>query len=127
MEQPMKFMHLLRTAALIIASSCAFSFSVMAEYNALTGGKPNIILIMTDDQGYGDLSCYGHPSIKTPNIDKMADEGLKFTSFYARHKCTPARACLLTGAYNFRVGINDIVNLFLRGDNNAPKPSLHVT
>ena len=65
---------------------------------------------MTDDQGYQDLGCYGHPTIKTPHIDKMAQEGVRFTSFYARHKCTPARACLMTGAFNFRVGVDDIVH-----------------
>ncbi len=72
--------------------------------------KPNVVFIMTDDQGYGDLGCYGHPSIKTPNIDRMAEEGVRLGAFYARHKCSPARACLMTGAYNFRVGVDDIVH-----------------
>ena len=71
--------------------------------------QPNFIFIMTDDQGYGDLGCYGHPSIKTPNIDKMADRGVLFTDFYARHKCSPARASLMSGAFNFRVGVGSIV------------------
>lgn len=70
---------------------------------------PNFIFIMTDDQGYGDLGCYGHPTIKTPNIDAMAGRGVRFTNFYARHKCSPARASLMSGAYNFRVGIGSIV------------------
>jgi len=64
---------------------------------------------MTDDQGYGDLGCYGHSTIKTPNIDAMAARGVRFTDFYARHKCSPARATLMSGAYNFRVGIGSIV------------------
>ncbi len=70
---------------------------------------PNFVFIMTDDQGYGDLGCYGHPAIKTPNIDRLADHGVRFTDFYARHKCSPARASLMSGAYNFRVGVGSIV------------------
>ena len=68
--------------------------------------KPNIILIFADDLGYGDLSCYGHPTIHTPNLDKMAQEGMKMTSFYAAScVCTPSRAGLLTGRYPVRVGM----------------------
>ncbi|TWU32316.1 Arylsulfatase precursor [Novipirellula artificiosorum] len=70
---------------------------------------PNFVFIMTDDQGYGDLGCYGHPTIKTPNIDALAARGVRFTDFYARQKCSPARASLMSGAYNFRVGIGSIV------------------
>lgn len=87
---------------LIILLSFLLGFTAKAE-------MPNFIFIMTDDQGYGDLGCYGHPSIKTPNIDKMADRGVRFTDFYARHKCSPARASLMTGAFNFRVGVGSIV------------------
>jgi arylsulfatase A len=70
---------------------------------------PNFVFIMTDDQGYGDLGCYGHPTIKTPNIDAMATHGVRFTDCYARHKCSPARASLMSGAFNFRVGVGAIV------------------
>ena len=71
---------------------------------------PNFVFIMTDDKGYGDLGCYGHPTIKTPNIDAMAAHGVRFTDFYARHKCSPARASLMSGAFNFRVGVGSIVH-----------------
>lgn len=66
--------------------------------------KPaNIIIVFADDMGYGDLSCYAHPNIVTPNLDKMADEGIRFTSFYAAASvCTPSRAALLTGRYPIR-------------------------
>lgn len=66
--------------------------------------KPtNIIILFADDMGYGDLACYGHPNIKTPNLDAMADEGIRFTSFYAAASvCTPSRAALLTGRYPIR-------------------------
>ena len=67
---------------------------------------PNFIVILTDDQGYGDLSSYGHPTIHTPNIDRMASEGVRLTSFYASASvCTPSRAGLLTGRYAVRSGV----------------------
>ena len=68
---------------------------------------PNIIIINADDMGYGDLSCYGSQSIKTPNIDRLAENGVRFTDFYAcASVCTPSRFGLLTGRYPRRVGIN---------------------
>jgi len=80
-----------------------FGFSTVASAQQQKGQKPNVILIFADDMGYGDLSCYGHPVIQTPNIDKMAYEGIRFTSFYAAASvCTPSRAALLTGRYPIR-------------------------
>lgn len=68
--------------------------------------KPNFIVIFADDLGYGDLGCYGHPSIQTPNLDRLAAEGLRFTDFYsAAEVCTPSRAALLTGRYPLRNGM----------------------
>jgi len=72
--------------------------------------KPNFILIFADDQGYGDLSCFGSKPIRTPNIDRLAHEGRKFTSFMvASPVCTPSRAALLTGCYPKRVGMHQHV------------------
>ena len=66
--------------------------------------KPNFVVIFTDDQGYGDLSCFGGKHVNTPRIDKMAAEGSKLTSFYvAAPVCTPSRAALMTGCYPKRV------------------------
>lgn len=61
--------------------------------------KPNFIVILTDDQGYGDLGCFGSKKNRTPNLDRMAEEGTRFTSFYAQPVCGPSRAALLTGRY----------------------------
>ena len=70
------------------------------------GKPPNIILIYADDQGYGDLSCYGAKGFTTPNIDRIAAEGIRFTNFYVSQAvCSASRASLLTGCYSERVGI----------------------
>jgi arylsulfatase A-like enzyme len=65
--------------------------------------RPNIILIFTDDQGYQDLGCFGSKTIKTPNLDRMAREGVRLTSFYAQPVCGVSRAALLTGCYPIRI------------------------
>jgi arylsulfatase A len=72
--------------------------------------QPNIVVILCDDLGYGDLSTFGHPIIKTPNLDQMAEEGIKFTNFYsAAPVCSPSRAGLLTGRSPNRAGIYDFI------------------
>lgn len=81
--------------------------------------KPNFIIIFTDDQGYQDLGCFGSPNIKTPNIDKMATEGMKLTSFYAQTVCGPSRAALMTGCYPLRNARND--------DGEVPHPKLSLS
>ena len=71
---------------------------------------PNIIIIYTDDQGYGDLSSYGSMSINTPNIDALAKNGAKLTSFLnASSTCSPSRAALLTGSYPIRTGVTKVL------------------
>ena len=69
--------------------------------------RPNVIIIFTDDQGYQDVGCFGSPDIKTPNLDKMAQDGIKLTDFYAAQAvCSASRAALLTGCYPNRVGVH---------------------
>jgi arylsulfatase A-like enzyme len=73
---------------------------------ATDSDKPNIVIILVDDMGYGDMGCAGHPTIRTPHLDRMAAEGMRFTDFYvAAPVCTPSRAALLTGRYAVRSGM----------------------
>ena len=83
------------------------SLLILSTALPATAAKPNIIIIFTDDQGYQDLGCFGSPNIRTPNIDRMAKEGRKFTNFMVASPicCTPSRAALMTGSYPKRVGI----------------------
>ncbi len=70
---------------------------------------PNIVFIVADDLGYGDLGCYGNTAVSTPNLDRMAAEGIRFTEFYANGPmCSPTRAALLTGRYQQRVGVGSM-------------------
>jgi arylsulfatase A-like enzyme len=84
-----------------------FSFALASNLSAHAAPKPpNIVIILADDLGYGDLGCYGHPTIRTPNLDRMAAEGMRFTDFYvAACVCTPSRAALLTGRLPIRSGM----------------------
>lgn len=73
-----------------------------------TSASPNIIVILTDDQGYGDLGSYGSQTIRTPHIDQLANEGILFTDFYVHPICSPSRAALMTGSYAPRTGFADV-------------------
>lgn len=94
--------HLLLFAASLLAL-CGTSFA------ADPPAKPNIILIFIDDLGYGDIGPFGSTKNRTPNLDRMASEGRKFTSFYATPVCSMSRACLLTGCYNARVSMPGVL------------------
>lgn len=96
-------------AALMIAPSLVIAFVSLVEAVQPSGTnvqpRPNVIVIMADDLGYGDLSCYGGKTIRTPVLDQLASEGVRLTSFYAGNTvCTPSRMALLTGAYPARLG-----------------------
>lgn len=99
-----------RLSLLLVSLTClvAISPAVRADAVASKQRKPNVIIILTDDQGYADLSCYGSTRIKTPRVDKMAAEGIRFTDLYAAASvCTPSRAALLTGCYPTRIGMGE--------------------
>jgi len=83
------------------------AFGAVTPTVALAEKLPNIVIIFADDLGYGDLGCYGHPSIRTPNLDRMAAEGMRLTDFYvAATVCTPSRAALMTGRLPIRSGMS---------------------
>ncbi len=99
---PNRPLNLLLFLPVLAAVALATSFTRAA--------RPNFIIIFADDQGYGDLSCFGSKTIKSPNIDRLATEGRKFTSFMvASPVCTPSRAALLTACYPKRVGMHQHV------------------
>ena len=87
-------------------------FTILAHANLLAasqGSKPNIIFILTDDQGYGDLGCFGAKNIATPNIDRLCKEGMKFTSFYVTNRCSPSRLAFMTGSLPERAGWSKVI------------------
>ena len=83
-----------------------FIILLLSSISLFATDKPNFLLIFTDDQGYQDLGCYGSPKIKTPVLDKLASEGVRFTDFYSANAiCSASRAALLTGRYPSRNGV----------------------
>jgi len=94
------------TIALVVCFSILSSFAQnrnAEKTDGLSEPKTNFIIFLTDDQGYNDVGCFGSPNIKTPHLDQMAKEGMKFTNFYAQPLCGPSRAALLTGSYPIRI------------------------
>src|SRR6187549_2890620 len=94
---------LLRTRLSFMRRLVSISLSLLMTANSIAsaqkaGTRPNIILIMSDDMGYSDLGSYGG-EIHTPNLDRLANRGLRFTQFYNAARCCPTRASLLTGLY----------------------------
>ena len=92
--------RLLCVPLLLIADLCGYAPPAFGQ----SAAAPNFILVFADDQGYGDLGVFGATDFDTPRIDRMAQEGMRFTSFYAQPVCGPSRTALLTGSYPIRVG-----------------------
>lgn len=97
-------MNRLRGAALLAILAATVT---TPAYGQSVPRRPNIILVMTDDQGYGDLGVHGNPRLRTPNLDRLARDGARFDAFYVSPVCSPTRASLLTGRYNYRTGVVD--------------------
>jgi arylsulfatase A-like enzyme len=90
------------------AAAASTSLGCLARRAGAAPGKadpPNIVMLFADDVGWGDLGCFGHPTVQTPHLDRMADEGMRLTSFYSAPWCVPARIQLMTGRYPPRTGI----------------------
>src|SRR6188474_3723533 len=105
--------------ALLVA--CLSAAPAVAQSSA--SARPNVVLIVTDDVGYGDLGSYGAPDIKTPSIDSLARDGVKLTDFYAAPQCTPTRAALISGRYQQRFRLEAA----MPGPKTAPNSGLPAT
>lgn len=90
-------------------SCAAFLLGLALAYEAFGAARPNIIFVLTDDQGYGDLSCHGNPVLKTPHMDRLHDEGVRFTDFHVSPTCAPTRSALMTGRHEFRNGVTHTI------------------
>lgn len=91
----------IRRAAVVIVLAVSYSSAGAAQPQAAVE-RPNVVLIITDDVGYGDIGVYGAPDVRTPSIDRLARQGVRLTDFYAAPQCTPTRASLITGRYQQR-------------------------
>jgi arylsulfatase A len=118
----------LAIAFLLLIGSATLPCFAIADKEKEKADPPNIIVIFADDLGYGDLGVFGHPSYKTPNLDRMAFEGQKWTNFYvAAPVCTPSRAGLLTGRLPIRSGMCSDKRRVLFPDSNGGLPQTEVT
>ena len=126
-------MKTLNTKSIVLAGLVSFGVAGQQSVTAADARnenttKPNFIVIFADDLGYGDLGIFGHPTIKTPNLDKMAVEGQKWTNFYvAAPVCTPSRAGLLTGRLPIRSGMCSDNRRVLFPDSNGGLPQSEIT
>ena len=93
-------MQRIRRLFLLMLASCATAWINGSQQSQAATGKPNVVLILADDLGYGDLGCYGQQLVQTPNLDRLATEGMRFTQFYAGSTvCAPSRSVLMTGKH----------------------------
>lgn len=89
----------------IVVTVWGAAWAAMLAGIAANAQQPNVILVMTDDQGYADLACHGNPTLKTPNLDTLYGQSLRLTDFHVSPTCSPTRAALMTGRYNNRTGV----------------------
>jgi arylsulfatase len=99
-----------RAWAIALALVCLFTFASQAAAtgDAKAGRKPNILIVMTDDQGSGDFSCNGNPVLKTPNLDRLHGKSVRFVDFHSAPMCTPSRGQIMTGLDAVRNGATSV-------------------
>ena len=94
------------TMTMTVCVAMAWPACAQTSKNTRLGKRPNVVLIMTDDQGYGDLACHGHPFVKTPNLDKLHGDSVRLTNYHVSPVCSPTRAALMTGRHSQHVGVS---------------------
>lgn len=111
----MSFVKLTRRGFLKSIGAAAISAGSLARCSTAMGGsggvgrkRPNIIVVLTDDQGYGDVGFHGNKTVRTPNLDRFAGEGVDLTRFYVAPVCSPTRAGIITGRYHYRTGVTNV-------------------
>lgn len=99
-------------AVCVLALICllAHSETFAADRATLAGAKPNIVLIMPDDMGWGDIGAHGHPLIQTPHLNRLHSESTRFTDFHVSPTCSPTRSALLSGRHEFKNGVTHTIN-----------------
>jgi arylsulfatase A-like enzyme len=93
--------------AVFVLFPCMYLAPARAAVGAAPRARPNVVVIITDDQGYGDLGAHGNPKIKTPHLDEFVKQSVRLKNFYVSPVCAPTRSSLLTGRYNYRTGVVD--------------------
>jgi len=103
----MRRREFIKTLAAVGLSSTLVSSCQIHQGKSNIKKKPNVILVLTDDQGYADVGFHGNPHVKTPHLDSFAAKAVEFEQFYVQPVCSPTRACLMTGRYHYRTGVVD--------------------
>ena len=109
MLRVMNILRLLIAGAMWMTCFGNIAFAQDTAKPTLAGRRPNIILVMTDDQGYGDLSCFGNKLLSTPNLDRFYRMSTRFTEFHVSPTCAPTRSAIMSGRHEFRNGVTHTI------------------
>jgi len=106
-----RWLQTISALLLFCTALCCEQAAIVADEigDSLIGSKPNILVILTDDQGFGDTSGHGHPNLKTPNLDRLEREGRSFKNFFVSPTCSPTRSALMTGRHEFFNGVTHTI------------------
>lgn len=100
----------LSLVGLLVGQACWIHIAAAADRATLAGTRPNIILVMPDDMGWGDIAAHGNPLIKTPNLDRLYAESTRLTDFHVSPTCSPTRSALMSGRHEFKNGVTHTIN-----------------